>query len=144
MTHLPQEHLYTQSHSWLAPVPEEKNQWRAGYTKFALRMLGEIVDVQLERKEGEMIGSGEIIGSIEGFKAISDLFCVGNGRYVRSNPVLAAGLDALSSSPYEDGWLYQFEGTPDPRALDVTGYRNLLDATIDRMLQKESESKNSS
>jgi glycine cleavage system H protein len=141
VTHLPREHLYTPSHNWLAPVAGEENHWRVGYTKFALRMLGEIVDVQLERKSGEAVVPGDIVGTIEGFKALSDLFCVGAGRYVRANPALASSLEALSDHPYGEGWLYQFEGAPESRAMDVNGYRNLLDTTIDRMLQKEDESK---
>jgi glycine cleavage system H protein len=112
-----------------------------GYTKFALRMLGEIVDVQLERKAGETIEPGEVIGAIEGFKALSDLFAVGHGRFLRANPDLATTLEVLTEEPYEKGWIYEFEGNPENRAFGVEEYRNLLDATIDRMLQKEQESK---
>ena len=140
VTHLPQEHLYTHSHNWLAPAPDKANCWCVGYTKFALRMLGEIVDVQLEWQSGEKVEPGDIIGSIEGFKAISDLYCVGRGNYLRANPALASDLEALAKKPYDEGWLYEFEGVPDHKALDHEGYRNLLDATIDRMLQKEEES----
>lgn len=141
VTHLPESHLYTHSHNWLAVVPGELNRWRVGYTKFALRMLGEIVDVQLDRKVDEAIQPGDIIGTIEGFKALSDLYAVGTGRYTGANPSLADQLEALSDHPYDQGWLYEFEGAPDQRAMDLAGYRNLLDATIDRMLQKEQESK---
>jgi len=141
VTHLPVEHLFTPSHSWLSAVVDQPKLWRVGYTKFALRMLGELVDVQFERKASESVKVGEVIGSIEGFKAISDLFSVANGRYVRANPELASKLEAISEHPYDAGWLYEVEGEPDARAVDVNGYRNLLDATIDRMLQKEQESK---
>jgi glycine cleavage system H protein len=141
VTHLPEEHLYTQSHSWISAVAGAKDQWRVGYTKFALRMLGEIVDVQLEKKADEPVEPGDVIGTIEGFKALSDLFCVGRGRYLRGNPSLSGSLEALAERPYDEGWLYEFEGSPDSRAVDVNGYRNLLDATIDRMLQKEQETK---
>lgn len=141
VTHLPEEYLFTHSHSWLAGVQGAKDHWRVGYTKFALRMLGEIVDVQLERPPGENIQPGEVIGSIEGFKALSDIFCVGSGKFTGGNPALGSALSALADSPYEAGWLYEFEGTPDGRAMDVKGYCNLLDATIDRMLHKEQESK---
>lgn len=140
-THLPAGHLYTPSHNWLAAVPDVPGQWRVGYTKFALRMLGEIVDLQLERQPGDPVQPGDILGSIEGFKAISDLYCVGSGRYIGGNTGLVSSLDSIASDPYALGWLYQFEGEPESRALDVDGYRNLLDATIDRMLQKEQESK---
>ena len=143
VTHLPEGHLYTRSHSWIARLEGEENRWRVGYTKFALRMLGEIVDVQIERKADDAIAPGDILGTIEGFKALSDIYSVGHGEFVRANAALAGGLEVLAEKPYEDGWLYEFAGSPDDRAMDVHGYRNLLDATIDRMLQKEQESKSS-
>jgi glycine cleavage system H protein len=139
VTHLPAEHRFTASHSWLSAAGDDV--WRVGYTKFALRMLGEIVDVQVEKKAGEAVQPGEVIGSIEGFKALSDLYCVGQGKFLRANPELAKNLEVLSEKPYDEGWIYEFAGAPDARVLDVNGYRNLLDATIDRMLQKEQESK---
>lgn len=146
VTHLPKSHLYTRSHGWLARVPGEEStdRWRVGYTKFALRMLGELVDVQFERQTGATVKPGDIVGSVEGFKAVSDIYCVGNGRFLGGNPALATSLAELSGSPYEQGWLYELSGEPDPGALDLDGYRALLDATIDRMLEKQQqqESKN--
>jgi glycine cleavage system H protein len=146
VTHLPVEHLFTPSHNWLwrtrgSASPPEPERWRVGYTKFALRMLGEIVDVQVEKRAGDVLVPGDIVGNIEGFKALSDVYSVGSGKFVRANPLLATGLEQLSEKPYDEGWIYEFEGTPDERAMDVNGYRKLLDATIDRMLQKEQESK---
>jgi glycine cleavage system H protein len=141
VTHLPVEHLFTPSHSWLSRVPEIPNLWRVGYTKFALRMLGDMVDIQLEKKGEDAVAVGDVIGSIEGFKAISDLYSVANGRFLRGNPEHVSKLEAITEKPYDSGWLYEVEGEPDSRALDVDGYRDLLDATIDRLLQKEQESK---
>ena len=46
-------------------------------------------------------------------------------------------MEAMVRDPYAGGWLYEFEGEPDGRCLDVDGYRGLLDATIDRLLEKQ-------
>jgi glycine cleavage system H lipoate-binding protein len=46
-------------------------------------------------------------------------------------------VDLISREPYGDGWLFRIEGKPDSRCSDVEGYRQLLDATIDRMLEKQ-------
>ena len=100
-------------------------------------MLGELVDVQFDRPEGAGIHPGDILGTIEGFKAVSDLFCVGTGMFRGGNPVLKTDLEILAREPYSGGWLYQFEGQPDARCLDVEGYRGLLDVTIDRILAKQ-------
>ena len=146
VTHLPKTHLYTHSHSWLARAGDDScgNRWRVGYTKFALRMLGELVDVRFERAPGAAVQPGDILGTVEGFKAISDIYCVGTGQFSGGNPGLATSLAELIEKPYDDGWLYEFTGEPDARALDVDGYRCLLDATIDRMLEKQQQSESSS
>ncbi len=135
VTHLPVEHLYTQSHNWLARTPE--GQWRVGYTKFALRMLGELVDVKFDLAPDAPIQPGDIVGSIEGFKAISDIYSVASGRFAAANAALMSGLDSVADKPYDEGWLYQIAGEPDRRATDVDGYRSLLDVTIDRILEKQ-------
>lgn len=118
-----------------------KGRWRVGYTKFALRMLGELVDVNFEFAPGNTVHTGDIIGTVEGFKAISDVYCVGTGQFAGGNPELATSLAGIVEHPYDAGWLYEFTGEPDSRVMDVDGYRNLLDATIDRMLEKQQQQK---
>ena len=135
VTRLPVGHLYTPSHSWLSAVGP--GRWRVGFTKFALRMLGELVDVRFEASLDLPVRPGDILGSIEGFKAVSDLYCVGTGRFITGNPALGSDLEPISRDPYVAGWLYEFEGEPDPRSLNVSAYQGLLDETIDRMLAKQ-------
>lgn len=135
VTQLPVGHLYAPSHCWLAAG--DKGTWRVGYTKFALRMLGELVEVQFDRAPGVTVEPGDILGSIEGFKAVSDLYCVGRGILVGGNPALGVALESLSRDPYQTGWLYEFQGEPDPRCLDVQAYQDLLNTTIDRILSKQ-------
>lgn len=135
VTRLPVGHRYSPSHSWLAE--SAPGRWRVGFTKFALRMLGELVDVQFEAAPGQPLKPGDIVGAIEGFKAVSDLYCVGTGRFVGGNPALGKDLDSLGRDPYAEGWLYEFEGEPDPRCLDVAAYQDLLNETIDRILAKQ-------
>ena len=135
VTHLPVTHRYAPSHCWLASSGDRR--WRVGYTKFAMRMLGELVDVQFDREPGTPVRPGDVLGTVEGFKAVSELFCVGQGSFVGGNPALRTDLEALAQDPYSRGWLYEFEGEPDARCMDMDGYRALLDATIDRLLEKQ-------
>jgi glycine cleavage system H protein len=129
------EHLYTPSHNWLSRVAG--GEWRVGYTKFALRMLGELVDVKFEAAPGASIQIGDVVGNIEGFKALSDIYSVAGGRFITGNPGLISGLESVTQKPYDEGWIYQVAGEPDSRAMDVDGYRALLDVTIDRILEKQ-------
>ena len=135
VTHLPVDRLYSPSHFWLERG--EGDCWRVGFTKFATRMLGEIVDHQWEKMPGNAIRPGEILGSIEGFKAISDLYCVGSGTFAGGNLELQTRIELVSQDPYGAGWLYRFTGTPDEKCTSVESYRALLDSTIDRILEKQ-------
>jgi glycine cleavage system H protein len=137
---LPLDYLYTPSHAWLRPTPEENpTRYRVGLTKFATRMLGELVDIQLDPQPGDPISPGDILGSIEGFKALTDLYCVGQGIFVSANPELAKTVEFVSQNPHTQGWLYAFDGAPGEGALDVKGYCGLLDETIDRILANEKQ-----
>jgi len=95
------------------------------------------VDIRFDLKPDMQIQPGDIAGSIEGFKAISDIYCVAKGSFVTGNPLLQSSLECVAEKPYDEGWLYEVKGEPDMRAMDVNGYRALLDATIDRILEKQ-------
>ena len=136
VTHLPVECLYSPSHFWL--LRTSGTRWRVGFTKFATRMLGEIVEVRFEKSPGAPVASGEIVGSIEGFKAISDLYSCATGTFAAANPTLAQKVGQVSEAPYGDGWLYEIDGAPDSRCMPVEEYRAILDSTIDRILEKQS------
>jgi len=131
-TQLPVDFLYTPSHAWLSRGAGDR--WRVGLTKFATRMLGEMVDHGFEIEASAPVACGQIIGWVEGFKAISDLFCVAEGRFVGNNPALKEHIALITKSPYDAGWLYEVEGKPDARCIDVHAYRDLLDKTIERLL----------
>lgn len=135
VTHLPVGCLYSPTHCWLREITP--GVWRVGFTKFATRMLGEMVEVRFEKNTGDPVEAGEIVGSIEGFKAISDIYSCAEGHFGEGNPTALAGAEIVGEKPYDAGWLYTIQGTPDARCFDVEAYRNLLDATIDRMLAKE-------
>lgn len=137
---LPVDNLYTPSHAWLCPNPgESSHRYRVGLTKFATRMLGELVEIQMETQPGAKVCTGDILGSIEGFKALSDLYCVGEGIFVTANPALTESLEPVTKDPHREGWLYAFDGEPAEGALDVEGYCSLLDQTIDRIMASEKQ-----
>ena len=87
---------------------------------------------------GAAVASGEIIGSIEGFKAISDIYCAAPGSFAGGNPDLRDNIEAIGKDPYGAGWLYDVDGKPDAKCVDLASYRALLDTTIDRILEKQS------
>jgi glycine cleavage system H protein len=134
---LPVNYLYAPAHAWLAKQGDDL--WRVGLTKFATRMLGEIVDHAFHVQLNEPVRPGQAIGWIEGFKAVSDLYCVAEGVFAGSNPVLKTQIETVNEDPHKTGWLYLVRGRPGPECLDVEGYRNFLDQTIDRLLGQQRE-----
>lgn len=138
-TRLPADRFYTRSHYWL--LESGPGVWRVGLTKFATRMLGELVEYQFEVQPGGLIQTGAKIGWVEGFKAVSDIYAVAQGEFGGVNPELSADITLLESDPYGRGWLYKLEGSADAERVDVYGYVAILDATIDRMLASRHEVK---
>ena len=135
---LPRKRLYTRSHFWLEEVEPAAGGraalYRVGFTRFATRMLGEIVEHGFEAKPGAAIAVGQTIGWVEGFKALSDVYGVVDGTFEGGNPDLDADASRIDKDPYYAGWLYLARGAPEPNGVDVDGYISILDATIDKLL----------
>jgi glycine cleavage system H protein len=114
----PVDCLYTPSHFWMRPADGA---------------AGRAVEMVLDVKPGQTVAGGERLGTVEGFKAVSDLFCVVDGTLSATNPALTAEACLTHSDPYGAGWLYAVDGTPTLGYLDVHGYIALLTATIDQL-----------
>ncbi|MBU6401739.1 MAG: glycine cleavage system protein H, partial [Verrucomicrobia bacterium] len=127
------------SHCWIARQAD--GSWRVGLTRFAVRMLGEMVDLGFEVEPGAPVRSGQIVGWVEGFKAISDLFCIADGNFVEGNAVLKERITLVNGDPHGAGWLYRVRGQPDAKCVDAQVYRQLLDKTIDKILEKQKDSR---
>ena len=134
-TRLPVGRLYTPSHCWLDA--SEPDDWRVGFTKFATRMLGDLVEYRFEVAAGSPIALGQGVGWVEGFKAVSEVFSVVTGEFAGVNPDLERDITFVDSDPYGRGWLYRARGRADPAGVDAQGYATLLDTTIDKMLEKQ-------
>jgi len=134
-TRLPRGRFYTAGHAWLGET--ELGVWRVGLTRFALRMLGEPVDLDFEVTPGARVERGRVVGWLEGFKAVSDLYAPITGRFEGGNPALDDDLEAVHRSPYERGWLYAIAGELDADCVDADGYASFLEATIDKMLGEQ-------
>jgi glycine cleavage system H protein len=133
LTHLPVDRRYTASHYWL--MEEAPGVWRVGLTKFATRMLGELVEYEFSVEAGSAIEIGQELGSLEGFKAVTSVYSVIAGEFLGVSDRLRADVTALESDPYGKGWLYRGRGVAEPTSVDVQGYVTILDQTIDKLLQ---------
>jgi glycine cleavage system H protein len=131
-THLPVDRRYSAAHYWL--LEESAGIWRVGLTRFAIRMLGDIVEFEFSAAPGAAISVGEEIGSIEGLKAVTSVFSAGSGFFLGEGAPLRQDVTLAESDHYGAGWLYRLQGEPAPGTVDVHGYVAILDLTIDKML----------
>lgn len=136
-TSLPLHYIYSPTHYWIER--REGRRLRVGLTKFATRMLGELVDYGFETKPGQTVAPGTVLGWLEGFKAVSDVYCVVKGAFAGLNPSLEESITLINQDAYGAGWLYEVDGEPDERCFDVYAYRDHLDATIVRLLEQRSK-----
>ena len=137
-TRLPRRPLYTAGHYWLDR--EEGGLWRVGLTQFATRMLGEAVEFDFEAEPGGAVVTGQVVGWLEGFKAVTDLYAPMDGTFEGSNPTLAEDIERLTRDPYGNGWLFRLRGEPDTSCFGVESYVATLDTTIEKMLGQRHES----
>jgi glycine cleavage system H protein len=101
----PEELRYTKDHEW---ARIEGNRVTIGITKFAVDQLGDITQVDLP-KEGETIKQGQVFGSVESVKAVSDLYAPCGGKIVKVNDPLSDSPENVNDEPYEEGWMIQLE-----------------------------------
>lgn len=141
-TRLPNHFKYSPSHYWISEISD--GLFRVGFTKFAARMLGDFVEITFSVNGGDQISVGESIGSVEGFKAIAEVYCVGDGSWVRGNSAIERQADLVDKDPYDEGWLYEMRGVASEEWLNVEQYVALLDATISKMLETEQQTQDPS
>jgi glycine cleavage system H protein len=132
---LPLGYRYSPTHFWIAPQPG--GLWRVGLTKFATRLLGEMVDYGFEAKPGAPVRPGQVVGWLEGFKAISDLYCIAEGEFSGPNPAIEQNPTLINQDPHRAGWLYAVRGQPDSQCVSAEDYARILDETIDRKLREQ-------
>src|SRR5690606_422311 len=97
----PNELKYTKDHEWVKVDGEIAT---IGVTEFAQRELGDIVFVEVETV-GETIELGEVFGTVEAVKTVSDLFMPVNGEITEFNEELEASPELVNEDPYGAGWM---------------------------------------
>jgi glycine cleavage system H protein len=109
---------YSEDHEW---IRVEGDVATVGITDFAQGELGDIVYVDVET-EGETLDKGEVFGSVEAVKTVSDLFMPVSGEIIEFNEELESEPESVNSDPYENGWMIKIK-LSNPSELD-----SLLDA----------------
>lgn len=110
---IPASLKYTSDHEW---IRIEGEYAFVGITDFAQGELGDIVYVEIET-EGEELSSGDVFGTVEAVKTVSDLFMPISGTIEEVNSDLEATPETVNEDPYEKGWMIKIKMS-DPSELD--------------------------
>ncbi|MEQ8243207.1 glycine cleavage system protein GcvH [Fulvivirga sp.] len=110
---IPASLKYTSDHEW---VRIEGDYAFVGITDFAQGELGDIVYVEIET-EGEELSSGDVFGTVEAVKTVSDLFMPISGTIEEVNSDLEATPETVNEDPYEKGWMIKIK-ISDPSELE--------------------------
>ena len=114
----PEEFRYTKDHEW---IKLEGDLATVGVTDFAQRELGDIVYVEIET-QGESVEQGEVFGTVEAVKTVSDLFMPATGVVEEVNEALQSEPELVNSDPYGKGWMIRI------RLENKADFDNLLSA----------------
>jgi glycine cleavage system H protein len=118
---------YTKDHEWILVDGKEAT---IGITDFAQRELGDIVFIEIETL-GEKLGHGEVFGTVEAVKTVSDLFMPVSGTVTLKNSELDDAAELVNSDPYGKGWMIKVaidDASEVDALLDAEAYKKLIGA----------------
>ena len=92
---------YTKEHEW---IRIEGDVAYVGITDYAQSELGEIVFVEVETV-GETLKEGEVFGTVEAVKTVSDLYLPIDGEILEFNESLMDAPEMVNDDPYNEGWM---------------------------------------
>ena len=120
----PVELKYTKDHEW---VKIDGDIATIGVTDFAQKELGDIVYVEVETI-GETIEAGEVFGTVEAVKTVSDLFMPVTGEVLELNGELESSPELVNDATYTEGWMVKVKitGALPADLLDAASYKDLI------------------
>ena len=111
---------YTKDHEW---VSLEGDIATIGITEFAQGELGDIVYVEVDTI-GKALEAGDVFGTVEAVKTVSDLFLPVSGSITELNPALTGAPELVNTDPYGEGWMVKM------KVSNTSDVETLLDASV--------------
>ena len=122
MSNIPGNLRYTKAHEW---ARLEGRRATVGITDHAQSELTDVVYVELPQS-GKVVKTGDVLGTVESVKAVSEIFAPVGGKVVDANKALADTPEVVNKDPYGKGWMVVLE-VADPgeiqRLMDAAAYR---------------------
>jgi len=122
VTKIPEELRYTKDHEW---TRIEGRRATIGITDHAQDQLTDVVYVELPAV-GKVVKAGDVLGTVESVKAVSEIFSPLSGNVVEVNHTLEDAPEIVNADPYGKGWIVVLE-ISDPSEgkglMDAAAYR---------------------
>jgi glycine cleavage system H protein len=112
--HFPENVRYTKDHEW---ARLDGDIVIAGISDYAQDQLGDVVYVELP-PIGDRFENGEVFGTVESVKAVSELFMPIAGEVVAINAALSDTPDVVNADPYGAGWMIHIRPS-DPASIET-------------------------
>jgi glycine cleavage system H protein len=125
----PSDYRYTKEHEW---IKVSGDTGTIGITDYAQRELGDVVFVELPAV-GLKITAGQLFGTIESVKAVSEIYAPVSGEVTEANAALSSAPEIVNSDPHSAAWLIKIK-LADPA--EVSG---LMDAAAYQAFVSEKE-----
>ena len=121
----PEDLLYTPEHEWIKVV--DGGVAYVGITDFAQQELDELVYIEVDTV-GDELDQGEVFGTVEAVKTVSDLFMPVSGEILELNEELESSPELVNSDPYSAGWMVKvrIDGDLPEDLMDVEAYKELI------------------
>ena len=117
--------MYTSEHEW---VEISGNIATIGITDFAQSELGDIIFLEFPAID-ENFSNGDIFGTIEAVKTVSDMYMPLTGKVIEVNEDLNDTPEQVNADPYKNGWMVKIkleDGADQSRLLDAKSYIELI------------------
>jgi glycine cleavage system H protein len=121
----PENLMYTSEHEW---VEISGNIATIGITDFAQSELGDIIFLEFPAIN-KNFSNGDIFGTIEAVKTVSDMYMPLTGKVIEVNEDLNDTPEQVNQDPYKNGWMVKIkleDGADQSRLLDAKSYIELI------------------
>ena len=108
----PEQYKYTNDHEW---IDVSGDQGQVGITDYAQKQLGDIVYLDLP-DVGRSFKKGDVLGTVESVKAVSEIFSPVSGEVMEVNSTLTSRPEAVNQDPH-GSWIVRLRLT-NPAELD--------------------------
>jgi glycine cleavage system H protein len=119
----PSDLKYTKDHEW---VRLDGQDARVGITDYAQKQLGDVVYLELP-EIGRTLNKGDVFGTIESVKAVSELYSPVTGEVAEINTALVEKPEGVNADPH-NAWMIVVrvaDSADQPDLLDARQYTEL-------------------